>query len=59
MGHAYNLGRLDYYIKEGKKFVKWNNSIEHKRRVAPGDYRQKYAELFTRRLEQVIDRPFN
>lgn len=58
MGHAYNLGRLDYYIKEGKKFVKWNNSIEHKRRVAPGDYRQKYAELFTRRLEQVIDRPF-
>jgi hypothetical protein len=58
MGHAYNLGRLDYYINKNIKFVKWNNSIEHKRRVAPGDYRQKYAELFTRRLEQVIDRPF-
>jgi len=58
MGHAYNLGRLDYYVKQGIKFVKWNNSIEHKRATIPPDYRQKYAELFTRRLEQVIDRPF-
>jgi hypothetical protein len=55
MGHAYNLGRLDYYIKSGKKFVKWNNSIEHKRRVAPGDYRQKYQRIYNK-LSELINR---
>jgi hypothetical protein len=58
MGHAYNLGRLDYYIKEGKKFVKWNNSIEHKKRqrdLIPRDYQARYQKIYNT-LSELINR---
>lgn len=32
LAHAYNLGRLDYYLQKGIKKVKWNLNIEHVRR---------------------------
>ena len=32
LGHAYNLGRLDEYQRQGIELVKLNNSVEHLRR---------------------------
>jgi hypothetical protein len=58
MGHAYNLGRLDYYIKQDIKFVKWNNSIEHKehkRAMIPGDYNTRYRKIYNK-LSELINR---
>jgi hypothetical protein len=55
MGHAYNLGRLDYYVKQGIKFVKWNNSIEHKRAMIPGDYNTRYRKIYNK-LSELINR---
>jgi hypothetical protein len=56
MGHAYNLGRLDYYINKNIKFVKWNNSIEHKRQLMiPRDYHTRYQKIYNT-LSELINR---
>lgn len=51
LGHAYNLGRMDYYEQKGIKKVKWNNSVEHLRRTNP-KYETTYRKIYNKMSQQ-------
>ncbi|GAA6622927.1 hypothetical protein [Scytonema sp. NUACC26] len=56
MAHAYNLGRLDYYINNDIQYVKWNVSGEHLRRNLSATSVRKYKSVH--RLE-ILHQPRN
>lgn len=45
LGHAYNLGRLDYFYERKIEYVKWETRVEHLRREAIDSTKRSYKSI--------------